>query len=88
MKQEHDLSAEEARAQIERLADKLASRLGGSWDWDGDTAVCESRGARARVGYDETNVWLDVTLPRMLKPLRKTLEAKVEEVFEREFRRT
>lgn len=88
MKREHDLTADEARKKIENLADKLADRLGGSWDWDGDTAVCESRGAKARVGYDEFNVWLDLTLPRMLKPLRRTIKAKVEAILDRDFSRS
>ena len=86
MKREHDLSAEEARVQIAKLADKLADRLGGSWDWDGDTAVCESRGAKACVGYDDTNVWLDLSLPMMLKPLRRTIQSKVEEILDRDFK--
>ena len=88
MKREHDLTAEEARKQIEKLADKLADRLGGSWDWDGDTAICESRGAKARVSYDDANVWLDLTLPMMLKPLRRTIQAKVEEILDRDFKRS
>lgn len=86
MKGEHDLSREEVRAQIEKLASKLVDRLGGSWCWEGETAVCELRGAKARVGFDETSVAIDVSLPRMLQPFRRKLESKIQESFDRYFR--
>ncbi len=85
MSRDHGLSPEEVEASIERLADRLAERLGGSWSWEGRIAICQARGAHARVGYDETTISLDVTLPMLLKPLRGRLEAKVEEYFERYF---
>jgi putative polyhydroxyalkanoate system protein len=87
MKREHDLDPDEARASIEKLAAKLAERLGGSWSWQGDTVICESRGAKARVGYDESSIWIDVALPRAFRPLRRRLESKIEESFDRYFRR-
>ena len=85
MRRGHELSSEQVQARIEKLAEKLVDRLGGSWCWQGDTAVCELRGAKARVGYDERFISLEVTLPLMMKPLRGRLENKVEEYFERYF---
>jgi putative polyhydroxyalkanoate system protein len=87
IKRDHELSPEEVEAAIERLAEKLADRLGGTWRWHGKTAVCEARGAKARVDYDEQYVALDVTLPMMLKPLRGKLESKVDEYFATYFRK-
>lgn len=75
----------DVRSRIEGLADKVASRLGGSWQWDGDEAVCEARGAKARVGYDTEEISIDVSLPLMLRPLKGTLEGKIEEYYERYF---
>ena len=88
MKREHDLDREEARAGIEKLATKLAERLGGTWHWQGDTVICESRGATARVGYDEHSISIDVALPRAFRPLRRRLERKIDESFDRYFRRS
>lgn len=85
MKRNHDLKAEEVRERIEKVADKIADRIGGSWDWDGDECVCEAKGAKARVGYDENEVSMDVSLPRLLRPMRGKLEAKIEEYFDRYF---
>ena len=85
IRRSHQLSLEQVQATIEKLAQKVVDRLGGSWCWQGNTAVCELRGAEARVGYDEHFVSLEVTLPRALKPLRGRLEGPLEEVFERYF---
>jgi len=87
MTRAHELDSEQARANIEKLADKLAERLGGSWSWQGDTAICESRGVRARVEYDASSISIDVVLPRAFRPFRRRLESKIEESFERYFRR-
>ncbi|MBJ18152.1 MAG: hypothetical protein CL933_01895 [Deltaproteobacteria bacterium] len=70
---------------IEGLADKVSSRLGGSWHWQGKEAVCEARGAEARVAYDDTSISIDVSLPLVLRPLRGKLESKIEEYYERYF---
>jgi putative polyhydroxyalkanoate system protein len=88
IKRPHELDREEVRANIAMLADKLSERLGGSWSWQGDTAICESRGAKARVGYDEYSISIDVVLPRAFRPFRRQLESKIEESFERYFRRS
>ena len=87
LKRNHGCNGQDdVRSRIEGLAEKVAGRLGGSWRWDGDAAVCEARGAKARVGYDEEEISIDVNLPLMLRPLRGKLEAKIEEYFERYFR--
>ncbi len=81
----HELDEEDVRGRIEALADKISNRLGGTWSWQGDQAVCEVHGARARVGYDTQSISIEVSLPRMMKPLRGRLEAKIIEYFDRYF---
>ncbi|MEZ4278318.1 MAG: polyhydroxyalkanoic acid system family protein [Myxococcota bacterium] len=85
MKRTHALGAEQARGQIEQLADRMAERLGGVWRWQGERAVCEARGARASVFYDATTVSIEVDLPFVMRPMRGLLEAKLEEYFQRYF---
>jgi putative polyhydroxyalkanoate system protein len=86
MKRKHDFDdLEGVRSRIEGLADKFSERMGGTWCWKGDEAVCEARGAEARVGYDEDSISIDVSLPLMLRPLRKKLESKIEEYYARYF---
>ena len=76
---------DDVRSRIEGLAERVSDKLGGSWSWQGDQAVCEARGAKARVGFDETEISIDVKLPLMLRPLRGKLESKIEEYYERYF---
>lgn len=85
MKKSHALGAEKARGQIELLAQRLAERLGGSWRWQGERAVCEARGAKACVAYDAETISIEVDLPFVMRPMRKVLEAKIEDYFERYF---
>jgi putative polyhydroxyalkanoate system protein len=81
----HGLSEIDVRVRIESLADKISDRLGGTWNWQDDDAVCDAHGARARVGYDKESILIEVSLPRMMKPLRGKLEEKIIEYFDRYF---
>jgi putative polyhydroxyalkanoate system protein len=85
LKRSHALGAEKARGQIELLAERLAERLGGSWRWQGERVVCEARGAKACVAYDAETISIEVDLPFVMRPMRKVLEAKIEDYFERYF---
>ena len=85
MKKIHALGAEKARGQIELLAQKMAERLGGVWRWQGEQAVCEARGAKARVFYDAESISIEVDLPFAMRPMRRLLEAKLEDYFQRYF---
>ncbi len=75
----HALDAQELRMRIERLADKINGRIGGSWQWQGDEAVSEARGATARIGYDEASIFVEISLPRAMRPFRRKLETRIEE---------
>jgi hypothetical protein len=79
LKRAHTLKVGEIRDRIGELADKVSHRLGGSWDWQGNDAICEARGARARVGYDDCSIFVEISLPKMMRPFRAKLEAKIEE---------
>ena len=75
----------DVRSRIEGLAEKVADRLGGEWRWEGDAAICKSRGAEARVAYDEDTISIDISLPLMLRPLKGQLEGKIDEYYEKYF---
>jgi putative polyhydroxyalkanoate system protein len=79
MKRAHALEKQEIRDRIERLADKISGRIGGSWDWQGDEIVSEARGAKARVGYDASSISVEISLPRSMRPFRRKLESKIDE---------
>ena len=79
MTRSHSLESGEIRRRIEGLAEKISNRLGGSWDWQGDEAICEARGAKARVGYDKSTIFVEISLPKIMRPFRRKLEAKIDE---------
>lgn len=81
----HGLNEDDARDRIDALAGQISDRLGQTGSWQGDRAVCEAHGARARAGYDALSISLDVSLPRRIKPLRGKLETKIIEYFDRHF---
>ena len=85
MSREHGLKEKDVRGRIEALADKISDRLGGGWSWQGDQAVCKAHGACARVGYDAQSILIEVSLPRLMRPLRGKLEAKINQYFDRYF---
>ncbi len=81
----HGLNEKDVRDRIEELADKVSDRLGGTWSWQGDQAVCEFHGACARVDYDVQSISIEVSLPQLMKPVRRKLEAKIIEYLDRSF---
>ena len=86
MRKKHGFTdPDDLKSRIEGLAERVSDRLGGDWRWQGDEAICEARGAKACVGYDEEEIRIEVTLPLMLRPLRGKLEAKIEEYYARFF---
>ena len=88
IRRRHDYAdPDDLRSRIEGLAEKVSERIGGSWAWEGDTAVCAARGAEARVAYDHEEVTIDVSLPLPLRPLAGRLEAKIDEYYARYFER-
>jgi putative polyhydroxyalkanoate system protein len=88
MQRRHGYSdLDDVRSRIEGLADRVSDKIGGTWSWEGNDAVCEARGAKARVGYDEENVLIEISLPLMLRPLQARLESKIEEYYGRYFER-
>lgn len=83
MKRPHQLEEAELRDRIEKLADKIANRLGGAWEWRGDAVVSESRGVKARVRYDEVSIFVEVSLPMSMGLFRRQLESKIDEYLGR-----
>jgi len=79
MTRAHDLDKQEIRGRIEKLAQKISDRIGGTWEWHGDETVSEAYGVKARIGYDERSISVEVSLPAAMRPFRRKLEAKIDE---------
>jgi putative polyhydroxyalkanoate system protein len=79
MKRAHDLDKQEIRGRIEKLAQKISDRIGGTWEWHGDETISEAHGVKAWVGYDKNSIFVEVSLPTTMRPFRRKLEAKIDE---------
>ena len=83
MKRTHELDKQEIRQRIEKLAEKIGDRIGGSWEWHGEETLSEAYGVKARIGYDERSISVEVSLPMTMRPFQRKLEAKIDEYLVR-----
>lgn len=83
-KKSHTLGKEKARAFAEELANKLKERFELDWAWSGDTLKFEAKsgvakGVKGFVAVLDTLITVEVDLPLMLRPLKGTVEGKIDE---------
>ena len=79
LRRTHELEVADVRGRIGGLADKICGRLGGSWAWHDDEAICEARGARARISYDDCSISVEISLPKTMLPFRRKLTQRIDE---------
>ena len=80
----HSLSKDEAKKRAEDLAKSMQQKLDLDWRWDGDRIVFEAprgaaKGTKGSVEVTESNVRVQIDLPFMMRVLKGTVEAKVNE---------
>ncbi|MGV6807097.1 MAG: polyhydroxyalkanoic acid system family protein [bacterium] len=74
---EHSFTAEQAEEMIQELADKLVSKHGGSYTWEGHTVHYKTTGVSASVSNRDQEVMVKVTLGLFMKGLRPLLENEI-----------
>ncbi len=80
----HSLPKDEAKKRAEDLAKSMQQKLDLDWRWDGDRIVFEAprgaaKGTKGSVEVTESNVRVQIDLPFMMRVLKGTVEAKVNE---------
>jgi putative polyhydroxyalkanoate system protein len=80
----HSLPKDEAKKRAEDLAKSMQQKLDLEWRWDGDRIVFEAprgaaKGTKGSVDVTESNVRVQIDLPFMMRVLKGTVEAKVNE---------
>ena len=80
----HTLPREEARKRAEELAQAMQQRFELEWHWEGDRIVFESKrgaakGTRGSVDVSAGEVRVQIDLPLLLRVMKSTVEAKVQE---------
>jgi len=82
IKRSHTLDRDEAKRRAEALARSMEEKLGIRWRWEGDVIRFDApsgaaKGATGVVKVEVQNVRVEVDLPFMLRPLKGTVESKI-----------
>jgi putative polyhydroxyalkanoate system protein len=83
--QQHELSADAARAAAEKVADKLAGEYGLQCRWDGDVLRFERSGVEGTLALGERQAALRIKLGMLMGAFRSTIETKVAESMRKTF---
>ena len=80
----HTLTKDEAKRRAEEVAKSLESRFSLAWRWDGDTIRFDApsgaaKGTKGDIAVSDKDVRVQIDLPFLLKMLKGTVEAKVQE---------
>lgn len=85
VKRNHQLGSEEALRRAQELVGEFASSLNASIDWTGNDARFKGKGFSGSAQVRDDSVAVDVDLGLLLKPLRRTIESKLEKALDERF---
>src|SRR4051812_89786 len=82
IKRAHTLDVDEAKRRAEDFVRGMAHKLGMQWRWDGDLIRFDAssgaaKGATGTLKVDPAGVRVEVTLPLVLRAIKGTIEAKM-----------
>ena len=79
IKQAHELSREEARQRVERIAQDLQDKLSVDYHWKDDSLQFKRSGASGAIRLGEGFVEVKIKLGMLLAPMRGKIEASIKE---------
>lgn len=82
---EHDLGEEEAMKRASEIVQDIAERLKATVSWSGNRASFKGTGFSGSAVVTADRVAIDVDLGLMLRPLKGTIEEKLENTMNRRF---
>jgi putative polyhydroxyalkanoate system protein len=74
IKRNHHLGLEDARTQVEKIAQSLKSELQADYQWQGNTLVFQRAGASGTIDVGEDFIDLDVKLGMALSLMKGRIE--------------
>lgn len=81
----HALTLEQARAAVQRVADKLVERFGVDCRWDGDALDFQREGVDGRIALGAGDVRVTARLGFLLSAMQGPIEAEIRRVLARHF---
>lgn len=88
IKRNHSLGLDAAKGKAEELANGMKDKLGIVWRWDGNAIKFDApsgmaKGASGQVAVDASTIRVEIDLPFLLRPMKGTVEAKVNEKLDK-----
>ena len=81
----HARSMKEARAAVERVAERMHEKFGIRHSWDGDDLDFSGSGVKGRIVLGKKDVHLTATLGFLLAAFKGSIETEIHRYLEREF---
>jgi putative polyhydroxyalkanoate system protein len=75
----HHLGLEEARTQVEKIAESLKEKLNSEYSWKDDTLHFKRSGANGSIAVSKDSIDLEITLGLTLRPLKGMIEKTIYE---------
>ena len=84
IEREHQLgSADEAKALVAPVEEKLKERYGVSFDWSGNSAKIKGTGVSGHFILDDTKILVEIKLGLLLRPLARKIEESIAAAIDR-----
>ena len=81
----HDRSMKDARAAVERVAERIAEKFGIRHAWNGNDLDFNGSGVKGQIVLGKKDVHLTATLGFPVSMFRGSIEAEIHKYLEREF---
>ena len=85
IRQPHSMTPAQARKSVEALAEKLATKFGVGYDWDGDGLVFERSGVDGRVDLEPGALRVTAKLGFMLSAMKAPIEQEIRKILQERF---
>jgi putative polyhydroxyalkanoate system protein len=81
----HNRSMEEARAAVERVAERMSEKFGIRHSWQGNNLEFNGSGAKGGIALEKSAVHVTIVLGFLLSVFKGSIESEVHRYLEREF---
>ena len=81
----HNKTVAEARAVVERVADRMREKFGTEGSWDGDTLTFQRSGVKGAIAVSPSDVHVTAELGMLLSPLKGTIEEEIRKKLDEQF---
>jgi putative polyhydroxyalkanoate system protein len=81
----HGKTVAEARAVVERVADRMREKFGTEGGWDGDILTFQRSGVKGAIAVSPSDVHVTAELGMLLSPLKGTIEEEIRKKLDEQF---